>query len=66
MIDCGWAAWSSVQPSNDICHLIETYGDRFGFIGGYDTNGLAAREDASDDYYFSALILKTGLANAHF
>ena len=46
MIDCGWVAWSSVQPSNDICHLIETYGDRIGFIGGYDTNGLPAREDA--------------------
>ena len=49
MIDCGWAAWSSVQPSNDICHLIETYGDRIGFVGGYDSNGLPAREDASSE-----------------
>lgn len=49
MIDCGWAAWTSVQPSNDICGLIEKYGDRLGFIGGYDTQGPAAREDASPE-----------------
>ncbi len=49
MIDCGWAAWTSVQISNDICKLIETYGNRLGFIGGYDTNGLPAREDASPE-----------------
>ena len=45
-MDCGWAAWTSVQISNDICGLIEKYGDRFGFIGGYDSNGLPARVDA--------------------
>lgn len=49
MIDCGWVAWSSVQISNDICKLIETYGDRFGFIGGYDSNGVPAREDATTE-----------------
>lgn len=49
MIDCGWAAWTSVQNSNDICHLIETYADRFGFIGGYDTNGLPGQVNAPDD-----------------
>ncbi len=49
MIDCGWAAWTSVQPSNDICALIEKYGDRLGFIGGYDTQGPAAREDATHE-----------------
>lgn len=49
MIDCGWGAWTSVQISNDICALIEKYGDHFGFIGGYDSNGLPAREDASDE-----------------
>lgn len=48
MIDCGWNAWTSVQISNDICRLIEKYGDRIGFIGGYDTNGLPGREDADD------------------
>lgn len=49
MIDCGWAAWSSVQISNDICRLIETYGDHLGFVGGYDSNGLPAQENASDE-----------------
>lgn len=49
MIDCGWAAWTSVQISNDIAGLIETYGDRIGFIGGYDTNGLPAQESAPDE-----------------
>lgn len=49
IIDCGWAAWTSVQISNDICKLIETYGHQIGFIGGYDSNGLPAREDAPDD-----------------
>ena len=42
MIDCGWVAWTSVQISNDIEALIEKYGDRIGFVGGYDTNGPAA------------------------
>lgn len=49
MIDCGWAAWSSVQPTNDICGLIEKYGDRFGFEGGYDTNGKPSRPEATDE-----------------
>ena len=49
MIDCGWAVWSSVQPVNDICGLIEKYGDRFGFVGGFDTNGPCAREDATSE-----------------
>jgi len=49
MIDCGWAAWTSVQISNDIEALIEKYGDRIGFVGGYDTNGPAASVDATHD-----------------
>lgn len=49
MIDCGWAAWSSVQISNDIEGLLEKYGDRFGFIGGFDSNGPVAREGASPE-----------------
>ena len=48
-IDCGWAAWTSVQPTNDIEMLIENYGDRIGFIGGYDTNGPAAQTTATDE-----------------
>lgn len=49
MIDCGWVAWSSVQPSNDIENLIRTYKDRFGFVGGYDTTGPASRVDADPE-----------------
>ena len=49
MIDCGWVAWTSVQISNDIETLIQKYGDKIGFIGGYDTNGPAASIDASHD-----------------
>ena len=49
MIDCGWVAWTSVQISNDIEALIEKYGDRIGFVGGYDTNGLAASVNATHD-----------------
>ena len=47
MIDCGWVAWSSVQVSNDVEGLIEKYGDRFGFVGGFDSNGPVARESAT-------------------
>lgn len=49
MIDCGWAAWTSVQISNDVEGLIEKYGDHFGFIGGYDTNGPVAQESATPE-----------------
>mgnify|MGYP002868271863 CR=1 FL=1 len=49
MIDCGFAAWTSVQISNDIEMLIEKYGDRIGIIGGYDTNGPAAGVNATHD-----------------
>ncbi|MBQ8304848.1 MAG: hypothetical protein IJX90_01320 [Blautia sp.] len=49
MIDCGWAAWSSVQISNDISALIEKYSDRIGFVGGYDSNGAPAQIDAPHD-----------------
>lgn len=49
MIDCGWVAWTSVQISNDIEALIEKYGDRIGFVGGYDTNGPAASVNATHD-----------------
>ena len=49
MIDCGWVAWTSVQISNDIESLIEKYGDRIGFVGGYDTNGPAASVNATHD-----------------
>lgn len=47
MIDSGWAAWTSVQPSNDIAALAEKYGDRFGLIGGYNTIGRPGSAEAT-------------------
>lgn len=49
MIECGWAAWSSVQPSNDIAGLIEKYGDQLSFEGGYDSTGPVARMDTPQE-----------------
>lgn len=49
IIDCGWAAWSSVQPTNDIAGLIEKYGDRLGIEGGYATNGKPSRPEATEE-----------------
>lgn len=48
-IDCGFDAWTSVQPVNDIARLQREYGDRFTFIGGWDSNGPAAMTDATDE-----------------
>lgn len=41
-IETGAQAWTSVQPTNDICGILDRYGDRFTIIGGMDTNGAAA------------------------
>ena len=49
MIDCGFVAWNNVQPSNDICRIIEQYGERIGLIGGYDSNGKPARVDVTQE-----------------
>jgi uroporphyrinogen-III decarboxylase len=38
-IETGAVAWSQVQPTNDIAKLLDKYGDRFCFEGGWDTNG---------------------------
>jgi hypothetical protein len=38
-----------VQISNDIEGLIEKYGDHFGFVGGFDSNGPVARESATPE-----------------
>lgn len=48
-IDTGVMGWTSVQPTNDIVSILNTYGDRFCILGGYDTNGPAARETATDE-----------------
>ncbi len=48
-IDIGAVAWTPVQPTNDITTLIETYGDHFTIIGGFDSNGPAATVDATQE-----------------
>jgi hypothetical protein len=48
-IEIGVDQWCSVQTSNDIQALIEKYGDRITFAGGFDTNGPVARESATPD-----------------
>ena len=40
-IEEGWAAWSSVQPCNDIVGILNQYGNKICLAGGYDTNGPA-------------------------
>lgn len=47
MIDTGAAAWTSVQPTNDIEGILKKHGHEFCIIGGYDSNGLPGRADAS-------------------
>jgi len=49
MIDEGAAAWHAVQPTNDIETLIQTYGDRFTIIGGYNSNGKPGYETATEE-----------------
>lgn len=44
----GWDAWCSLQPCNDIASLLDRYGDRLTFIGGYDTNGEAGMTGDED------------------
>jgi hypothetical protein len=46
-IETGAEAWNSVQPSNDIAALLDRYGDRFVFEGGFDSTGKPGRPDAS-------------------
>ncbi|MBQ4046682.1 MAG: hypothetical protein II627_09530, partial [Lachnospiraceae bacterium] len=48
-IDTGAVAWTSVQPTNDIVKLQKLYGDKLCFMGGFDTNGPAARIGASPE-----------------
>jgi hypothetical protein len=46
-IDEGSAVWQSAQPSNDIEWILQTYGDRIGVTGGYDTQGFPGTPAAS-------------------
>jgi hypothetical protein len=49
MIETGAAAWTSVQPANDIAELLKKHGDKIAFIGGYDSNGVPGQAEASDE-----------------
>ena len=48
-IEEGAVAWTSAQPINDIAAIQKTYGDKISVIGGYDTNGKAGTQFATDD-----------------
>lgn len=48
-IEIGAAAWTPVQPTNDIVGIQEKYGDKITIIGGFNTNGPAGAVGASDD-----------------
>lgn len=48
-IENGADVWHSVQPVNDLETLIETYGDRISFAGGFNTNGPAAGESGTPE-----------------
>jgi hypothetical protein len=47
IIDVGAEAWNSVQPRNDIKGLLDKYGDRLAFEGGFNSIGRAAMPDAA-------------------
>jgi uroporphyrinogen-III decarboxylase len=46
-IETGAAAWNAVQPTNDIAGLLDKYGDRFSFEGGYDSTGKPGYSDTT-------------------
>jgi uroporphyrinogen-III decarboxylase len=46
-IETGAEAWNTVQPVNDLAALLDKYGDRFCFEGGWDTNGKPSQPGAS-------------------
>jgi hypothetical protein len=46
-IETGAAAWNTVQTSNDIVALLDKYGGKFCFEGGFDMNGAPGRQEAT-------------------
>jgi uroporphyrinogen-III decarboxylase len=46
-IETGAAAWNTVQVSNDIAGLLDRYGNRLSFEGGFDSIGKPGHPDAS-------------------
>ena len=49
VIEEGSVVWQSAQPTNDICGIIEKYGDKLSVLGGYDTQGRPGHDDATDE-----------------
>lgn len=48
-IDEGSKCWEAAQPVNDIEKILDTYGDRFVVVGGYDTNGAPGLPGVTDE-----------------
>lgn len=48
-IETGAAAWTSVQPTNDIVTILKEYGNEFCIIGGFNTNGAPARLESTPE-----------------
>jgi uroporphyrinogen-III decarboxylase len=48
-IETDAAAWSSVQPTNDIKAALDKYGSRICLEGGYNSNGIPGMSDASPE-----------------
>ena len=48
-IEEGAIAWTSAQPVNDICSVLDSYGRQISVIGGYDTNGRPGTTEATDE-----------------
>ncbi|MCL1803852.1 MAG: hypothetical protein FWG30_09535 [Eubacteriaceae bacterium] len=49
MIDEGCAAWHAVQATNEIESVIETYGDIFTIMGGFNSNGPPGQQSATEE-----------------
>ena len=48
-IETGAAAWTSVQPTNDIAAILQKYGSQICISGGFDSNGRPARPETTDE-----------------
>lgn len=48
-IETGAAAWTSVQPTNDIVSILKEYGSEICIIGGYNSNGAPARAESTPE-----------------
>jgi hypothetical protein len=46
-IETGAVSWNAVQPTNDLASLLDKYGDKFSFEGGYDSTGKPGYPDAT-------------------